>query len=270
MWKLSDPYGAAGRMMQTKVPASLSMLTAIGVGLLESFAGVLVIVPRFRRWGAWLTGFLLIAFMVYIGAQYAALKGADCTCFPLLKRAVGPVFFIGDAMMLVAALIAGYYSERTGTIRAAAIIFGALAVFAGLSYGVHTARQSGVEAPDTVTIEGKPESLKFGKAFIFFYDPQCLHCYEAAKKMSTAQWKETKVYAVPTATPEFARGFLKDTGFKAGLDTDPKDLDRLKEKFPFVAGPYAVLLENGRLKQAVKDFDGAEPIPTLKKLGAIE
>ncbi len=45
--------------------------------------------PRFRRWGAWLTGLLLVAFMLYIGYYYNVLRGAECSCFPWLKRAVG-------------------------------------------------------------------------------------------------------------------------------------------------------------------------------------
>src|SRR5258708_39497220 len=63
VWKVTDPTGAAARLAQAKVPESWSVLTAVGLGTLETFTGVLLLVPRFRRWGAWLGTFLLPAFM---------------------------------------------------------------------------------------------------------------------------------------------------------------------------------------------------------------
>ena len=44
---LDDPLAA--RMAQAKVPESLSIAAAIGLGTLETFTGVLLLVPRFRR-----------------------------------------------------------------------------------------------------------------------------------------------------------------------------------------------------------------------------
>ncbi len=52
----------------------------------ETTAGVLILVPRFRKWGAWLASLLLLVFMVYIGIRYNALIGRDCSCFPWVKR----------------------------------------------------------------------------------------------------------------------------------------------------------------------------------------
>src|SRR6185295_4140250 len=62
IWKVTDPTGAAVRLAQAKVPESLSLAAAILLGIAETVAGVLVLVPRFRKWGAWLGGFLLLAF----------------------------------------------------------------------------------------------------------------------------------------------------------------------------------------------------------------
>src|SRR4030081_1432787 len=92
VWKITDPLGWSTRMIQAKVPADLSQAAAILVGICETFGGVLLVVPRFRRWGAWITGGLLVVFMAYFGINYTALHGEECSCFPWLKRAVGPGF----------------------------------------------------------------------------------------------------------------------------------------------------------------------------------
>src|ERR1700733_11679496 len=64
LWKVTDPTGAAVRLAQAKVPESLSVLTAVLLGITETFTGVLLLVPRFRRWGSYLGTLLLFAFMV--------------------------------------------------------------------------------------------------------------------------------------------------------------------------------------------------------------
>src|SRR5262245_32133461 len=88
IWKITDVQGAAVRMAQAKVPQSLSVAAALLFGIAETVAAVLILVPRFRRWGAMITGVLLLAFMVYIGAHYNQLRGEECSCFPWIKRAV--------------------------------------------------------------------------------------------------------------------------------------------------------------------------------------
>lgn len=267
VWKITDPYGAATRMIQAKVWPDLSILAAIFLGTAETFAGVLLMVPRFRRWGAWLTGFLLLVFMVYIGINYNALQGAECSCFPWLKRAVGPGFFVGDAIMLLFAGAAGVWARQSESLRSAVIILGAVAVFAGVSFGVTYARQSGLQAPDSITVDGQPYSLQHGKIFLYFFDPECSHCFQAAKEMSKFTWKDVKVIGIPTAQPRFAQGFLQDTNLKAGISND---LELLKKSFSFVAGPYGVALENGRQKESYFNFDEKEPKEGLKRLGFIE
>src|SRR5579859_6556175 len=97
LWKITDPIAAAVRLAQARIPESLSLAAALLLGIAETVAAVLVLVPRFRKWGAWLGAALLVAFMIYIGANYSTLHGAECSCFPWIKRAVGPGFFVGDA-----------------------------------------------------------------------------------------------------------------------------------------------------------------------------
>ena len=100
LWKITDPTGAAARLAQARVPEGLSVPAAVGLGILETFTGVLLFVPRFRRWGSWLGTLLLFTFMVFIAIHYNELRGVDCSCFPWLKRAVNPAFFAEDGQQL--------------------------------------------------------------------------------------------------------------------------------------------------------------------------
>lgn len=268
LWKLTDPLAAAERMSQMLVPPQLALLAAIGVGMCETLAGVLVLVPLWRRWGAWLSAFLLIVFMIYIGANYGRLHGSDCSCFPWLKRFVGPSFFISDAAMLLLTVPAWLWSKpsrRWGYALAALLAIG---VFAGSIYGYDVQRGGGVVAPATVIVEGKPFPLREGRVFVFFFDPECMHCYAAAKEFATYQWKGgVQLVATPTTQPQWGAFFLKRTGFNARLTPDAKPL---REAFRFTDPPYAVALEEGRLKKALPYFDDVEPRKSLKALGWIE
>ncbi|MEP6540331.1 MAG: DoxX family protein [Bryobacteraceae bacterium] len=267
VYKITDPLTWAAGLIQFKVPAALSIPATLLLGTGETFAGVLLMVPRFRRWGAWLSSLLLVVFMGYMAINYNALHGADCSCFPLIKRVVGPGFFVGDTVMLLMAILAGVWARPSESLRSAVIILGAVAVFAGVCFGVVNARQTGLQAPDSITVDGQPYSLQHGKIFLYFFDPECSHCFAAAKNMSTFTWKGAKVIAIPTAQPRFAQGFLTDTNLKAGVSND---LEFLKKTFHFIAGPYGVALENGRQKEAYINFDEKEPKEGLKKLGFIE
>jgi uncharacterized membrane protein YphA (DoxX/SURF4 family) len=267
-WKLSDPFKWAQALTEFKVPEALSLPFTLALGIGEALGAVLILVPRFRRWGSWLLGLMLVAFMIYIGANYNALVGKECSCFPLVKRTVGPGFFIGDGLMLLMAGMAGWWARPSENLRAALVILGAVAVFAGVSFGVNSARQTGLKAPDSITVDGKPFSLQQGNVFLFFYDPTCPHCEAAAKKMSKFNWKETKIVAIPTEEPQFAASFLHDTALHAGTSND---LKLLRSTFQFVNGPYGVALERGRQKATFATFEeNNEPDATLRRLGFIE
>ncbi len=270
VWKLTEPYEAATRMIQAKVPGQLAIFTAIFMGVAETFSAVLLLVPRFRRWGAIASGILLIAFMIYIGYYYDALRGEECSCFPWVKRAVGPGFFIGDGIMLLMAAAAGWWARRSETLRGALIVLGAICVFAGASFGVTYARQTGAPAPQSIQVEGSAYSLGAGRVFLYFYDPECAHCLEAGKQMSTWKWNsDVKLIGQPTVNPQFAKFFLEDTKLTGKMKTSA-DLDKLREAFPFKNGPFAVAIEHGRQKQSFIQFDASEPEATLRKIGFIQ
>jgi len=253
-------------MAQARVPESLSQFAAIAFGIAETVGGVFILVPRFRRWGAILTSALLVAFIVYVGMNYTALQGEDCSCFPWIKRAVGPAFFIGDTVMLVLAVCAGVWSKKPQGLRGALVLLGAVAVFATVSFGVETVRQSGTRAPDTIQVDGRPYSIANGRVFLFFFNPACTHCLESARRMSQYQWGETRVVAVPVESPQWAGGFLADSGLKAVVSTE---FAKLAPLFGYSAYPFGVALDDGREKAALRRFQDDEPAASLKRLGFI-
>jgi uncharacterized membrane protein YphA (DoxX/SURF4 family) len=267
LFKITDTQTAAVLMHQARVPENLSVLGAVLFGIAETVSGVLLLVPRFRRWGAISTGILLTAFIIYIGMNYNELRGQDCSCFPWLKRAVGPAFFAEDGAMLLMAVLAGMWAKAASGFRSGVLILAAVSVFAGVSYGVNAVRVTGTKAPDTITVAGQPYSLTQGKIFVFFFNPECLHCLNAATRMAQYNWGDTRVVAIPTQEPQFGPGFLDRTKLKAALSND---LQPLKTIFPFVDAPFGVTLVNGREKAAVTKFEDPEPGPTLKQLGFVK
>lgn len=272
VWKITNPFAVSRMFEQLLVPYQFSIPLVLTLAVLETFAGVLVIVPRFRRWGAWLATALLVAFMVYIGYNYHALIGRDCSCFPWVKRAVGPAFFPEDGAMILAALLAGVWAKPAQSLRSAMVVLGVIAVFTGVSYGSAVTHQTGTKAPDSILVEGQPYSLQHGRVFLYFYDPTCSHCDAAARHMSTYKWKSDVVrIGLPVSYPQFAAAFMRDTHFDA---KNSSDFEMLKKLFPFGDPPYGVALENGRELGPVSHFDdsdsGAEPRESLKKLGFIE
>ena len=254
------------RMSQALVPESWSLTAAVALGIVETVSGLFVLVPRFRRWGAILTGLLLLAFLGWFAIHYAALRGADCSCFPWIKRVVGPGFFIGNGLLLLLTAAAGLWSKPPASPRTAALIFAAVAVFAGVSYGVDAAHQSGTRAPAAITVDGRPYSLQHGRIFLFFFNPECRHCIDAGKSMSQLDWGDTRVVAIPVEEPQYSAQFLQMTGLKANVSSD---FAELKQVFGFSGYPSGVALLNGRQKALLTQFEGSEPAAALKRLGFV-
>jgi uncharacterized membrane protein YphA (DoxX/SURF4 family) len=266
-WKLTDPFQWAQALTEFKVPSAFALPFTLVLGVGETLSAVFVLVPRFRRWGSWLIALMLVAFMLYVGVNYGALAGKDCSCFPIVKRTIGPGFFVGDAVMLLMAAITGWWARPSENIRAALVILGTVLVFAGVSFGVNATRQTGLKAPESVTVDGQPYSLQRGDIFLFFYDPECMHCDAAARRMAKLNWKNTKVIAIPTHDFQFAAAFLHDTGLVAGTSLD---LKLLRATFQFVDPPFGVALHSGHQKAVVASFDDSEPAATLRRIGFVE
>jgi hypothetical protein len=272
-YKAIDPYRWSRMLEELLFPYQYSLAFTLLLAVGEMFGGVLILVPRFRRWGAVITSFLLVSFMVYIGIHYTALLGKDCSCFPWVKRTVGPMFFVGDGAFLAAAMLAGLWAPSgSGKTRTAAVMLGIVAVFTGVSFGSALSHQTGTKAPDSVMVDGQPFSLQHGRVFAFFYDPECSHCNAAARHMSKLHWaSDVTVIALPVRAQKWAADFLRDNQLKAVTSLD---WQKLKAVYPFGDPPYGVAIENGREKGPVSHFDdedtGTEPAATLKQLGYVE
>ncbi len=268
IWKITYPLDWAARIAELKFPEHLSVAAALVFGIAETLGAALILTPRYRRIGAALIGLLLAGFMIYFAANYNALRGAECTCFPWVKRVVGPGFFLGDGAMLALAALAWLWARPVRGLRSAGLILGVLVVYALVSYGVAAVRQTGTPAPASIQVNGAPYSLQQGRILLYYFDPECEHCFKAAKKMSQLNWGATKIVAIPVSTPRFAPMFLKDSGLKAELTSD---LEKVKAVFPYVATPSAVALENGREKAMLTQFeDDKEPAATLRQLGFVK
>ncbi len=267
LWKVTDPIGAAVKLAQLRVPESLSIFTATSLGTVETFTGVMLLIPRFRRWGSLLGSLLLVAFMAFIGYHYKELVGADCSCFPWIKRAVGPNFFLGDGIMLLLAIGAGIWARAAEGVKPASVILGAVAVFALVSFGLASTRHTGTKAPEMLTAQdGHSVAIDKGKVFIYFFNPQCLHCLDAGRKLAALNWGDTRFVGVPTENPQFGEWFLGKAGL-TGKGPVVKDLDALKKLFPFDLPPAGVALEDGYEKAMLLQFEDKEPVATLSRIG---
>ena len=267
-WKVLQPYQAGELLEQARVPAGMGLLAAPALGALELCAAVLLFIPAYRRWGGLLGSALMIFFIGWIAYYYPQLVGKECNCFPWIKRTVGPGFFVSDALFLLWGLVSFLWSRRAASFKVPAVIFVSLLVLAGASLGMNTAIRQNVQVPNPVVVNGKPADLSQGKVFLFFYNPECMHCVDAAKFMSTLNWHDTRVVGIPTNDPQFAKDFLEMTNFKAETSLE---LAKLKKAFPFVDPPFGVALEDGRVKESfsIAQFNEPSPAPDLKKLGFV-
>lgn len=268
IWKITYPLDWAARIAQLKFPEHLSLPLALALGIAETSAAAMILTPRLRRAGAAVIGCLLAGFLLYFAINYSALRGADCTCFPWVKRVVGPGFFLGDAALLALAVLAAVWAKPLHGLRTFALIAGVVTVYALVSYGVAAVRPSGTAAPASIMVNGAPYSLREGRILLFYFDPECEHCYKAAQKMAKLDWGATKVIGVPVSTPRFAPMFMTETGLKAPVTSD---LEKLKAVFPYSTTPSAVALENGHQKAMLLQFESdAEPAASLRELGFVK
>lgn len=268
LWKMLDLDGAAERMVQSLVPVDFSMAAALLVASAETLAAFLLLIPRHRRWGAWLSAILLIAFMAYVGLLYDRLLGEDCNCFPWIRRVVGPAFFAGDAAMLGLAWMAGWRSAPAFEMRRAASVLAVVLAVAGGAFAISAVRREHIEVPATIRADGRTVPLRTGKVLLYFFDPECSHCYTVASVMATRDWGATRVVVVPTREAQFARNFLEVTKLKAGIS---EDATTLRTVFEFTDPPYSVAIGEGTVTASFNSgqMEGDQWFTTLQKSGHI-
>lgn len=267
-WKVLSPFKTGELLEQAQVHGGWGAMGAATLGTLELFTCFLLFTPRFRRWGGFLGAGMLIFFMGWIGYYYNVLVGHECSCFPIIKRTVGPGFFISDGIMLLLAIAAFAWSPRVTRIKIPAFVLAGLVALAAISFGVSASQRVKAQVPVPVIVDGRAADLSTGKVFLFFYDPSCMHCDAASKFMSTLNWGDSRIVAIPTINPQWAASFLHDTHLKASTSLE---LDKLKKAFPFVDPPFGVALKDGRVQQTFSQaqFNAPSPEPDLKKLGFI-
>jgi hypothetical protein len=127
-------------------------------------------------------------------------------------------------------------------------------------------QQSGAVAPQIIQVDAKPYDLSHGKVFVFFFNPACTHCAEAARRMSKLPWGSTRIVATPVELPQFASQFLSETGLRAIVTSD---FAKLKTALGYTAYPFGAVLVDGRERAAITKFDGDEPESTLRRLGLV-
>lgn len=178
--KLYSPSEDAMRVMATGVSASYALTFAVLLGGAEVFAGILLLFPAWRRYGAALTGLLLVAFISYMAVRYEELKGADCGCVPGVFEPLGPKFFIRDGAILAVAIIVFLLARRPAAAqrRSLAVPLVVLLVILGAG-GASALLETRLHAGDTLTLHVRTANGSTAEqvlsprstTLLYFYDP---------------------------------------------------------------------------------------------------
>lgn len=269
VWKLTDLSGFQVKMTQLLVPVGLSMPATLALVVSELTAGIMLLVPAWRRIGGYFSVLLLLVFMGYVAYNYEPLRGADCSCFPWIERAVGPAFFWSDGAMVALALAAAWFSRPPARMRQAAYAVAGVVAMTGVMFAVNQSATPAAagELPVTIAVEGGELALTEGPVFLYFFNPTCLHCLDAGIAMSQYEWKATYV-GIPTQDFDFGPQFVADAGLK-NVKLSP-DLDRLKPIFPFEDVPFAVALNDGNVVAQLRFFEEPEMGEKLREIGFVE
>ena len=268
IWKLTNLTGFQLMLTQMLVPVWLSFPAALALGITETFAGVLLLRPAWRKLGGYLSAALLVVFMAYVGYHYETLQGEDCSCFPWLERTVGPGFFWGDAGMVALALVAAWFSPRISAVRSAGVALLAVALFGATMLVLNPfAPPLDAEVPASISVESGEYALDRGRIFLYFFNPTCIHCLDVGLMMAELDW-QAELVGVPTQDYDLAPGFIEDTGL-GHMKLSP-DVEPLKAVFPFEDVPYAVALEDGKVRERLMFFEEPELSEKLRGVGMVK
>lgn len=268
IWKLTNLTTWQLMLTQMLVPAWLSLPGTLALGITETFAGILLIRPAWRRLGGYVSISLLTVFMAYIGYHYGTLKGEDCSCFPWIERTIGPGFFGGNAGMLALTLVAIWLAPRFSSLRGAAATFLVVILFAGTMLRLNPfSSPVGTIIPTSISIESRSYPLHRGHIFLYFFNPTCVHCLDVGLTMAELDWR-AELIGIPTQDFDLASGFIEDTGL-IQMKLSP-DLEPLKTVFPFEDVPYAVALEDGKVLERLMFFEQPELTEKLREAGMVK
>jgi hypothetical protein len=123
------------------------------------------------------------------------------------------------------------------------------------------------DVPATIQTGNGEFSLHQGRSLVFFFNPFCPHCFEVGETMSKLTWS-ARIVGVPTQDYQFGPGFVEDTHLRDVILSP--DLDLLKERFPFEDVPFAVAIENGRVRERFRFFEEPAFSAKLRELGFVQ
>jgi len=258
LWKLSDISNFQVKLNQLLVPSGLTLPATLAVAAGELFSGILLLRPAWRRLGGLFSTLLLLVFMVYVGVNYEPLRGADCSCFPWIERAVGPLFFWSDGAMVVLSLLAAWFAPKMSAFgQLKGLVIGIAVLSIGALGWDKLGPQPGGEVPAMITVAGEEYDLRSGRKLLYFFNPTCLHCLDVGIALSKYEFQGDFI-GIPTQDPDFIDGFLADAGLteKVKISTD---LGLLKETFPFDDVPYAAAVEDGIIQHRFSMIELEEP-----------
>jgi hypothetical protein len=121
-------------------------------------------------------------------------------------------------------------------------------------------------APASIIADGRAFPLRQGRVFLYFFNPSCLHCLDAAQAMAALNWQAT-VVGLPTQDFEQARDFFQSVGMPR-VRLSP-EADKLRQIFPFQDVPYGVALEDGRVREKLHFFEQPQLANTLRQIGFV-
>lgn len=270
LWKLSDISGFQVKLNQLLVPAALTLPATLAVAAGELFSGILLLRPAWRRLGGLFSTLLLLVFMVYVGINYEPLRGADCSCFPWVERAVGPVFFWSDGAMVVLSLLAAWFAPKMAAFgQLKGLVIGIAVLSIGALGWDKLGPQPGADVPATIMVAGEEYELREGRKLLYFFNPTCLHCLDVGLALSKYEF-DADFIGIPTQDPDLAPGFLQDAELTGKVKLS-SDLDLLKQTFPFDDVPYAATVEDGVISHRFPMIELEEPEmgETLRELNVV-
>jgi len=182
-------------------------------------------------------GALLIFFIAYLGIRYSALRGQDCNCFPWVKRAVGPGFFIGDLLMLALAAVAGcgqaillFPLRRRGAVGRRGVRRGLLRVNASC------------KVPSMRRAPSKSTADRFrcvrGRVFLFLYNPECnalRRCCPHHVEVELEERRQNRRRRAPRVSRQFARALPPQR--RPARAPVSSDVEALRKRLPLRLDP---------------------------------
>jgi len=144
------------------------------------------------------------------------------------------------------------------------VVLAGVALVAATLLGMERWQDRDAEAPESIVAGDRELSLRRGRVFLYFFNPYCPHCLKAAQAMSRLEWQATEI-GLPTQYFDQGPGFFQDAGMRQVALS--REAAKLGESFPFKDVPFAVALEDGRVREKLRFFEEPQLGQTLRRIG---